>query len=201
MAKRPPRGANFEKLKMTKENFYKGALKRLEDDVGTILECVKTHNKNSERKIGFWSGIRLLMPIIEAVAHVSGETPQVFLGSRLHVKVPNLTWDLFRHSLTHGDFLHGAKYQDNEVGWAVHIEGVKHEVIKAGKRYFVVGLDILTLFNDLKKYLETEINKKDQTIVEVEVGVNYLNPKQKVKEEFDNLSGLSKGAWSFDLDS
>lgn len=200
MAKRPPNGADFEKLAMTKDSFYKGALKRLEDEVGTILECIKSHNKTSRRKVGFWAGIRLLMPIIEAVAYVAGETPQGFLGSHLNVKIPNLTWDLFRHSLTHGDFLHGARYQEYEVGWAVHIEGVNHEVVKADNRYFVAGLDILTLYNDLKKYLEAEIKKNDQTLVEVEVGVNYSDPKDAIRNELSSLRSISKGAFMFEVE-
>ena len=180
--KQPPKGAIFEKMRMKKCDFYQAALQRLVDDVGNILQLVDGFNRNSERKIGFWSSIRLLMPIIEAVASVSGQKPQELLKNNLDVKTPYLAWDLFRHSLMHGDYLQHAKYKNKKVGWGVSLMGAGH-IVRSGH----IGIDTPFLYQKLKEYLESEVAKNDQTIVEIEVGVLYQSPKQEIIDDFVKL--------------
>ena len=174
-------------MRTTRVEFFRDALTRLENEAGTIISLIEEHNRRSPRKIGFWAGIRLLMPIVEAVAHVAGESPQEFLGAHLHVEVPNLMWDLFRHSLIHGDYPHTAKYGNKEVKWGISFSGMEHDVMRGTNMPSVVGVDIPTLYGDLKAYLETEVAKNDQTQVDIEVGVIYHTPKPNIEEEFNNL--------------
>lgn len=180
--KRPPSGAKFETTQMKKVDFLKGASARLNDDVGTILGLIDEHNKKSERKIGFWASIRMIMPIIEALSHVVGETPQVFLGKYLGINIPHLAWDLFRHSLIHGDYLQHGKYQSKDVSWGVLMMGQGHIITSEH-----IGIDVVSLYQDLKSYLESEITKNDQTIVNIEVGVVYSTPRQEIKDDFSKL--------------
>lgn len=180
--KQPPKGAVFEKRQMNKTEFLQAALNRLNDDVGTFFTLFEEHNKKHIRKVGFWASIRLLMPIIEAISHVVGEKPQDFLTNHLDIKTGYLTWDLFRHSLIHGDYLQHAKYQNKEVGWGVAFIGVGH-IINEGH----IGIDPIYLFKSLKKYLEIELAKNDQSLVDIEVGVIYLNPKQEIINDFGKL--------------
>ncbi len=180
--KQPPRGAIFETIEMTKVDFFQASLNKLHDDVGTILKLLEEHNKQSARKVGFWASMRLIMPIIEAVAHVAGETPQEFLKNHLEITTPYLTWDLFRHSLIHGDYMQHAKYQTKEVGWGIAFIGVGH-VITSGH----IGIDAIHLYNKLSEFLTAEVAKNDQVKVHVEVGVIYNKPKQEIVDDFIKL--------------
>lgn len=180
--KQPPRGARFETTPMKKVEFLRAVLERLTDDVGTILKLIEEHNKNSGRKIGFWASLRMIIPIVEAISHVIGETPQNFLGNHLGITTPHLTWDLFRHSLMHGDYLQHGKYQQKDISWGVLMMGQGHIITSEH-----IGIDVIRLYQDLKKYLENEVVKNDQTIVNVEVGVVYSTPKQEIIDDFVKL--------------
>lgn len=180
--KRPPKGSSFETIEMSKLGFFQTSLNKLHDDVGTILRLLEEHNKRSARKVGFWASIRLIMPIIEAVAYVAGETPQEFLENHLEVTTPYLTWDLFRHSLIHGDYMQHAKYQSKEVGWGIAFIGIGH-VITSGH----IGIDAIHLYNKLGEYLTAEVAKNDQIKVHVEVGVIYKNPRKEIINDFAKL--------------
>ncbi|KKQ85186.1 MAG: hypothetical protein UT08_C0009G0020 [Candidatus Woesebacteria bacterium GW2011_GWB1_38_8] len=180
--KRPPTGAVFEMKQMKQVDFYRDALVRLNDEVGTILQLVEEHNKKSERKIGFWASLRMILPVVEAVSNVAGETPQEFLGKHLDVKTPHLAWDLFRHSLIHGDYLQHGKYQSKEVGWGVIMMGQGH--INASGH---IGIDVISLYEKLREFLEDEVAKNDQTSIEIEVGVLYTTPKIQIIDDFSKL--------------
>lgn len=180
--KRPPVGAIFEMKQMKRVDFYRDALARLNDEVGTILQLVVEHNKRSERKIGFWASLRMTLPIVEAVSHVAGETPQAFLGKYLDAKTPHLAWDLFRHSLIHGDYLQHGKYQSKDVGWGVIMMGQGHISVSGH-----IGIDVISLYEKLREFLEDEVANNDQTIVDVEVGVLYTTPKTQIIDDFSKL--------------
>lgn len=180
--KQPPREARFETIPMKKAEFLSTVLERLNDDVGTILQLIKEHNKNSDRKIGFWASLRMIMPIVEAISHVVGESPQNFLGSHLGITTPHLAWDLFRHSLMHGDYLQHGKYQLKDVSWGVLMMEQGHIIASEH-----IGIDVISLYQDLKNYLEDEVARNDQTITNVEVGVVYSTPRQEIIDDFSKL--------------
>lgn len=180
--KQPPKGAIFEKRKMPKVKYLQSALGRLDDEVGTYFEMLEQHNKTHDRLVGFWSSIRILMPIIEAIAHVVDEKPQDFLESHLDVEAPYLTWDLFRHSLIHGDYVQHAKYDGKRVEWGILLMGVGNI---ADKEH--IGIDPIFLYKKLRGYLKMEIGKNDQSLIEFEVGVIYRNPKKEIIDEFNKL--------------
>lgn len=180
--KKPPKGAMFEKKKMKKAEFFEAALHRLVDDVGNYFIMLEEFNKKSARKVGFWASLRMILPIVEAVSHVAGERPQDFLKNHLGVTTGDLAWDLFRHSLIHGDYLQHAKYNTKEVGWGVAFIGVDH-VIGSGH----IGIDPIVLYKNLKTYLEKEVTNNDQTEVEIEIGVIYTNPRQEIIDDFAKL--------------
>lgn len=187
--KQPPRSANFEMTQMSRVDFLTATLQRLQDDVGTIISLVDAHNSqatlNNRRIIGFWAELRMILPIIEAVSHVVGIRPQELLGNHLNITAPNLAWDLFRHSLIHGDYLQHGTYQGKTVNWAVSFIGQGH-VIMSGH----IGIDLPTLYQDLVSYLQQEIANNDQTMVDIEIGVEYgLRglPRQEIIDDFARL--------------
>jgi hypothetical protein len=85
--KRAPHGAKFQKIQVKRVDFLSAVLARLSDDVGTVLDLIDQRNEAAERKIGFWASIRMIMPIVEAVASAVGETPQEVLGQRLGIRI------------------------------------------------------------------------------------------------------------------
>jgi len=175
--KRPPSGASFEKVKIKKKKFLESVLKRLEDDVGLYFDALP---KISPKKaVGFWASLRLILPIIEAVSHAVGEKPQEFLSKYFDVKAPYLTWDLFRHSLIHGDYIHHGKYKNKEISWGVLIYGSGHIYTEDH-----IGIDSLYLYKKLVDYLKREIAKNESKIVEIEVGVIYIKPKKEIIKDF-----------------
>lgn len=187
--KQPPKSARFEITQMKRVDFIGGALRRLQDDVGTILQLIDAHNlqtfTNHGRTIGYWASLRLILPIIEAVSHVLGIRPQQLIGNHLNIPTPDLMWDLFRHSLTHGDTLQEGNYQGKRVSWGVGFDLGGH-VISPGH----INIDVPTLYTDLVNCLQSEIAKNDQTLVDVETGVDYGikgNPKQGIISDFLKL--------------
>jgi len=181
MASANPR-FTFENQRMTRTKFLEEALARLQDDVGTILNLVVEHNRNNPRQIGFWASVRLLMPPIEAIARAVGETPWDFLRNHLEVDPSSLAWQMFRHSLTHGDLMRYVEYAGQRVTWGISMSGTGNVI---GSNH--IGLDVVHIYNRLVNYLNTEIAKNDQTIIDVPVGVIYQNPEQYIIDDFERL--------------
>lgn len=176
----------YETAQYPKVQYLTESLARLQDDVGTIFQLVQQYNSNAirtnQRTVGYWATIRMIMPVIESIAGAVGERPWEFLENHLDVTSPNLAWQMFRHSLTHGDLMRHAKYGTEEVGWGVIMMGQGH-IIGSGQ----ISLDVFTLYDKLVDYLNTEIAKNDQTIIDVKVGVEYTNPEQYIIDDFDKL--------------
>lgn len=170
--KRPPKSSHFEMTQMRRVDFLIGAFQRLQDDVGTIITLINAHNSQSilqkKRVIGFWATLRMILPIIEAISHVQNIRPEALLGNHLNINVPYLTWDLFRHSLIHGDTLQEGKYLGKNVTWGIGF-GAGGHIITSGH----IGIDVPTLYNDLVNYLQQEIAKNDQMFIDIETGVEY----------------------------
>lgn len=172
----------FQTKDFPRAQYLTMVLNRLQDEVGELLGYIESHNLKNARKIGFWSGVRLLMPIIESVASVQNMKPWELLGRNLGVSAPHLTWQMFRHSLIHNDQMMHAEYDGKQITWGIKLSG-GHHVITSGH----IGLDIMCLYQDLVKYLKEEIAKNDVTLVEVRVGVLFLNPLAEVVDEFKRL--------------
>ena len=172
----------FETQQMTKTKFLEGALARLQDDVGTILGLIENHNQTNPKQIGFWASVRMLMPIVESIAEVVDERPLDFLDNHLDVTTPNLAWQMFRHSLSHGDLMRRAEWQGKKVGWGIDLTGTGH-IIQSGQLH----LDMKYLYEKLVVYLKTEIAKNDQTLVDIKVGVIYQNPEPYIVNDFQRL--------------
>lgn len=172
----------FETQQMTKTEFLEGALARLQDDVGTILGLIEKHNQTNPRQVGFWASVRMLMPIVESISEVIGEEPWEFLENHLGITAPHLAWQMFRHSLFHGDLMRHAEWQGKKIGWGIDLSGTGH-IIKSGQLH----LDTKYLYEKLVDYLNVEIAKNDQTLVNVKVGVIYQNPPQYIIDDFNKL--------------
>lgn len=187
--KQPPRNASFAMTQMSRVDFLTGVLRRLQDDVGNILSLIDSHNVKSiqsgNRVIGFWAELRMILPIIEAVSHAMNMRPQEILGNHLNITTPDLMWDLFRHSIIHGDTLQEGTYNGKNVSWGVGV-GLGSHVISNGH----IGIDAKVLYDDLVNYLQGEIANNDQTLIDIETGVEYGtrgNARQEIIDDFLKL--------------
>jgi hypothetical protein len=138
-------------------DFMNDVKARLEYDIGPYFDCISDVYRRTGRGIGFWALPRMLFPIIEAVATTvyrwsKAGPPAVRLLRRLGLKYPELTWEMYRNVLMHGDELLSASYRGRSVRWAVAIdEGHRSD----GGR---LQIDVKKLYEDLRQYLENEAN-------------------------------------------
>lgn len=186
---RQPKSARIIKTQMKRVDFISGVLRRFQDDVGTILQLIEAHNyqtfSNKGRTIGYWASLRMILPIIEAVSQAIGIRPQQLLGDHLNVKTPDLMWDLFRHSLTHGDTIREGVYRGKHVIWGIGFGLGSHNIISGS-----IGIDVPTLYQDFVTYLQKEVANNDQTLVDIETGVEYGikgDPSQGIVSDFSIL--------------
>lgn len=176
--KRPPSGAKFIFKKTLKNRFLSVIKQRLQEDVGTILTLVNQYNEKSERGIGYWALLRMLLPIIEAIAHIENTTPQLIL-KKIDIPTPYLMWDLFRNSLMHGDLIYYGEYKGRRITWGVSIsEDLKTHIIRDKK----IHINVSKLYEDLNKYLDKSIASDNQRMIEVEVGVLYDDSNMKARK-------------------
>jgi hypothetical protein len=183
---RPQAQFILETTTFTKVKYLQEVLERLQNEVGIPLNAIVAHNNSHDRKVGFWAGFRLLMPVVETVARVAEVEPWSFLRNHLDVKAASLSWQIFRHSLIHGDLLRSVKYNSKEVGWGALIGSPVGHIITSDQ----IGLDIIHLYNKLVQYLENEIAKNDNSTVEIETSINYTNPEQYIIDDFYELENL-----------
>lgn len=75
---------------------------RLTGEVKVIGDYLEEYDKHTKDAIGFYSMIRIIMPIIETVARAQNIKPYELLGD-LNVRAPNVTWRMYRHVFLHHD--------------------------------------------------------------------------------------------------
>lgn len=182
--KKSPKGASFVYKKFKRVDFFQSALKRLDNDVGDYFKYLERSNaENFPKAVGFWSSLRIIVPIIEAIAHANKQKIEDFLKEELKIETPYLFWDLFRHSLVHGDLLHHAKYGNEVVSWSITLFKTKHSFKKD-----CISISPEWLYSDLKDYLNKEIEKNDNEEIDIEVGVEYRSIcEEEIKKEFQYL--------------
>jgi hypothetical protein len=92
-------------------------------------------------------------------------------------------WTLYRHGLLHNDLLQHGRYNGIDATWGVSMFGLNHII-----RQEVVGLDTLTLYNDLVTFLEREVAScDDNDEVEIIRGVVWDTPSQEIIDEFNHI--------------
>ncbi len=182
---RPPQGAKFIFEKKKRCDYLKGIFERLVNDVGAFHALfVEYNSKNRNNAVGFWAGIRLIVPIIETIALINNEQPPEFMKKHLNMPASYLVWNLFRHSLIHGDTIHFAQFDKNRVNWGSSIGDGEH-IFSSN----FIQINSTYLYKQVKEYLEKEILKNDQNEIDMEVGEDYSLAKSK-REILDALVEL-----------
>lgn len=192
---------NFQKRKIPKAQFLSEVKTRLENDVGAYfshLDCCRARGEGA-RVVGFWGGLRLLLPVVDALAdvlmgrscHDKRSKPVRFMERYLEIKYPELVWEMYRHALIHGDVLRTASYRGNNISWTVSLGSDGHEFCKGR-----ITLDVNKLYDDLISFLDGKIPKASGYIYET-VGVKFKNRiRASLKGEFRGIS--SEPEWLYE---
>jgi len=184
----------FAKRNITKRQFLEEVKQRLENEVGTYLHCLERRGieDRNAQAVGFWAGIRLLMPVIDALSEVlirsnrgdQRPKPVRFMDTYLGIQYPFLIWEIYRHSLIHGDLPRWVKYRGHQISWGLQIgpTGVGHDYWPDR-----INLDITKLYEDLLSFLNREVHVANGNVYQ-EIGVRFGNGIQPMlKEEFRRI--------------
>lgn len=181
--KTSPQGSSFEFAEFPRSGYLKLVSERLTKELGYYLELIEAHPHPSGAGVGFWSGVRLIMPVIEAVAEVEKMSVTDFMGQKLNVPMPALTWVMFRHSLMHNDQLQHAIYGTRIVNWGLSLNLGSGHIM----RHDNIHVDIRTLYDDLQNYLRYVVDQNDSTLIQVAVGFKYDKPPTTIANELQLL--------------
>jgi hypothetical protein len=168
----PPKGSEFEYQVFPRSEYLKNMLGRLDNEVGYYIDLIENNPHPSGAGVGFWSGVRMIMPAVEALAEIEQTGITDFMGAHLNIPAPKLTWAMFRHALIHNDQLQHAQYDGRTINWGVSLTmGTGH--IMAHDQ---IHVDVKTLYQDLRTYLQSAVAQNDETPVKVAVGFKYNHP-------------------------
>jgi len=179
----PPRGSSFEYEEFGRSHYAQLIINRLKNEVGYYIELIENNPHPSGAGVGFWSGIRMTMPVVEAVADVEGMDITELMGTHLNIPVPKITWAMFRHALIHNDQMQHAKFDNRTINWGLSLNmGTGHIMM-----HDQIHVDVKSLYNDLLNYLSGVVAEEDSSIVRVPVGFVYSEPPQGIAEELERL--------------
>lgn len=151
---------------ISKKEHLENVRGRLTGEVKIIGEYLEEYDKlqigENAQPIGFYSMIRIIMPIIETVARAQNIKPYDLLGE-LKVRAPNVSWNLYRHVFLHHDeFVTAATTQGHAIqsGIALINPNTNPEMAeffaKDGR-----NANPLLLLDELTKYLNRVIHEID----------------------------------------
>ncbi len=175
---------------VSKVVYLKEIFTRLDTEYIPILQLIIEHNRQNKRTIGFWSLIRIIFPVIEAVANISGKQKEIFLEENLNVPFGYLVWEIYRHSLMHTDELRYVIYKGTTTSWAAHIslDGYKHFIAKRTTTHpTTIHLNISELFFALRDFLQKETVKNDKSMINIQVGVRFPERESILIGELEKL--------------
>jgi hypothetical protein len=184
-------------VQIAKSAFLEGVRDRLKDDVEPYFE--KLGQLNAQGKYpGNWATVRMIMPIIEAVAVTTeidpplrpeGDRPYLLL-EKLGVPHPAVVWDMYRNGLSHTEQPFGIMYKRKWIVWSMtasNADPSAHDHSVSGQ---VIHINIKTLYEDFKDYVDRELvgcATQDPT-VKIKTGKNYPdNYAGPLKQDLEDL--------------
>lgn len=142
-------------------------LKRINEEYEPTLKFLMA---TSEPPIGFWTSVRMIMPVVETSAKLGETTPPKLL-EELNVPKPKIAWTMFRHGLSHGEIpfeiedLDGQKY-----AWSISFSP-RHDLTKVSNPTSIT-IGMPKLLADLKSYLEGFLDDEGKEI-SIQTGVRF----------------------------
>lgn len=144
-------------------------LKRINEEYEPILKFLMA---TSEPPIGFWTSVRMIMPVVETASKLGETTPSKLL-EKLNVPKPEIAWAMFRDGLSHGEIpfeiedVDGQKY-----AWSISFS-TRHDLTKASNPISIT-IGMPKLLADLKSYLESFLGDEEKEI-SIQTGAKFEN--------------------------
>lgn len=195
MSKR--KGVKTEQHSILRVQYLRAIRGRLEGEVGVIVDCLEERNRQ-EPPVGFFALARLILPIIESVATSERRHPSSLLDD-LGQGAPNLSWDLYRNALSHGDEFLVARAGSVAVGsglvFSSHAEdqAIVDQLARDGRTF-----DPARAYRRLLSYLDEQIaTTPEDATVDVTYGLSYdpncTSPKiQAIVAEIEDLDQAAR---------
>jgi hypothetical protein len=181
--------------RISKYDFLTGVHERLKNDVEPYFDLIEKINRETGRAIGFWALVRMIFPIIEAVGSVIHKgvsdkggikisiNKHLKLMDELKVPCSGLVWEIYRHSLMHGDRPRKAVYRKQKVNWELRIGG-GHQV-----KHNCLAIDVQKCYVDFLSFLDIEIKRAGKKKIWIEDEILFTNKiSKRLKSEFKLLS-------------
>ena len=171
---REPNGAHYMLTEKNYKKYLQHVRSRLEMEVSPYITYIQElHKADPEAPLpGFFSLVRMVMPVVDAVATVQGVEPPTILAA-LGAPAPNLMWNLYRDMLLHNDELMFGAVGGRGIatGIGVTFEGEKYpDIFKTDYRF----LDIGHLYRQLLEYLDEQSdNASKDKVVKIVSGIEY----------------------------
>lgn len=153
---REPNDAHYMFAEKNYKQYLQTIQERLKREVDPYIAYIQEHHEaDPDAPIsGFFSLIRMVMPVVDTVATVQGVQPPAILKS-LGAPAPNLMWNLYRDMLLHNDELMFGAVEGWGIptGIGITFEGEKYpEIFETDYRL----LDIGHLYRELLTYLDDQ---------------------------------------------
>lgn len=167
LVKNQPRGATYGTKTIPRKKYLQSILNRLRDEVGPIVECIEEHNKSHKDKIGFFSMVRIIMPIIEVIATSEGRIPQDLMKD-LGMTLPHTEWHGYRDIFLHNDEFVILAVENLGLQTAIFLTSEDEQEISDFLAKDGRNIDPFRLRRLLVDYLEQKIQKtSDDDTVEI----------------------------------
>lgn len=188
---------------ISKKEHLENVRSRLNGEVKIIGEYLEEYDKQQMGKdanpIGFYSMIRIIMPIIETVARAQKIKPYDLLGE-LKVRAPNVTWNLYRHVFLHHDeFVTAATTRGDAIQSGIALINPNTDPEMA--EFFAKdgrNANPLLLLDELTKYLDRVIPKtapeEQVKILETMVFEENTPESAEIKAIVDDIKRANKAA-------
>lgn len=195
-----PKGTKYIIEEKNYQDYLKEIQTRLKTDVGAYLDLI-VNRPTDQPAIGFFSLVRMLMPVIETVARAHGMDSSVLLRE-LSVPAPTLIWNLYRDMFIHNDGLMIARIEDQTIFSAISItpsstSGSGINMHRVSAKFGRHQLDVGNLYYDLIDYLDKKTAESTATAkIEVIIGIEYL--KKGGNPEVDFIIFEAQQAQAYD---
>ena len=115
-----------------------------------------------------FNSVRIIMPILESASKIEYPHSILPLLEKLKVPLPEISWCMFRHGLSHSTRPFIIKYKGQSYQWGIKQFTGFHYISSDN----VVMISPRQLVDDLKKYLETF--RYNNNKIKIQTGVEFI---------------------------
>lgn len=163
-------------------HLYQGALDRLLNDVAAPMQYYRSTGH------GNWSSVRMLAPVIEALAKNDTGRRNTIL-KQIGIEYPSIFWAMYRHGLIHNDNSpQSIQLEEDSIGWGFNW-GQNEAALIVGSNY---SLNPSVIFDNLVHWLREQLlNRQELEGMSIEEAlIVQIKPDKNstLKSEFEKIN-------------